>query len=407
MAEPASSSSPLIDSYAAGLIDGEGYIGIQGSGGSYQLRLKVSMTDKGLPALLRMHRTYGGSLNRERQAQEATRETHTWRVTGQRAALVIEAALPALLVKRESAEIGLQFQAMIDSAPRRSNRQAIWDESMHTRAREFVTRIQHANRVGPDSPEPPLPSRVPTAIHSSGTWWEPVDDLFGPVEFEGRFPTNGLMIAGRIYELPTSAHPTDDSASSSLQLLDTPDTMPEAPNKGSNRDQSLKPAGLGNQVRALLPTPNAADGMGGPGNSGRDGGNKLRTEVTLLPTPAVNDMGEGKTVEAWDEWTERQKAKHGNGNGHGASLAIEAQRLLPTPRATDGTKGGPNQRGSSGDLMLPSAVMLLPTPRAQNGEDRNQKIYPRPLDQPQNLENALARLPGEHTNPPSDAGKPS
>lgn len=32
-------------------------------------------------------------------------------------------------------------------------------------------------------------------------------------------------------------------------------------------------------------------------------------------------------------------------------------KLLPTPRATDGTKGGPNQRGSSGDLMLPSAVM--------------------------------------------------
>lgn len=36
--------------------------------------------------------------------------------------------------------------------------------------------------------------------------------------------------------------------------------------------------------------------------------------------------------------------------------------MLPTPRATDGTKGGPNQRGSSGDLMLPSAVaQLLPT----------------------------------------------
>lgn len=38
---------------------------------------------------------------------------------------------------------------------------------------------------------------------------------------------------------------------------------------------------------------------------------------------------------------------------------------MPTPRATDGTKGGPNQRGSSGDLMLPSAVaQLLPTPNA-------------------------------------------
>lgn len=40
--------------------------------------------------------------------------------------------------------------------------------------------------------------------------------------------------------------------------------------------------------------------------------------------------------------------------------------LLPTPRATDGTKGGPNQRGSSGDLMLPSAVQLLPTPTAHD-----------------------------------------
>jgi hypothetical protein len=36
---------------------------------------------------------------------------------------------------------------------------------------------------------------------------------------------------------------------------------------------------------------------------------------------------------------------------------------------------------------------LLPTPRSQNGEERNSNIWPRPLDQPQNLENALARVP--------------
>ena len=74
-------------------------------------------------------------------------------------------------------------------------------------------------------------------------------------------------------------------------------------------------------------------------------------------------MGAGLTVERRDEWTAEMKAKHANGNGHGPSLSVEARRvaraavtLLPTPRATDGTKGGPNQRGSSGDLMLPSAV---------------------------------------------------
>jgi DNA (cytosine-5)-methyltransferase 1 len=46
-------------------------------------------------------------------------------------------------------------------------------------------------------------------------------------------------------------------------------------------------------------------------------------------------MGAGKTPEAWDAWTEKMRAAHGNGNGHGKSLAIEAQRLLPTPMVGD------------------------------------------------------------------------
>jgi DNA (cytosine-5)-methyltransferase 1 len=41
-----------------------------------------------------------------------------------------------------------------------------------------------------------------------------------------------------------------------------------------------------------------------------------------------------------------------------------------------------------------SPVALFPTPRSQNGEERNSNIWKRPLNQPQNLENALARLPG-------------
>ena len=66
--------------------------------------------------------------------------------------------------------------------------------------------------------------------------------------------------------------------------------------------------------------------------------------------------------------------------------STETVDLLPTPRATDGTKGGPNQRGSSGDLMLPSAVQLLPTPltdpAAGNGHARTlsseAKLLPTP-----------------------------
>lgn len=109
-----------------------------------------------------------------------------------------------------------------------------------------------------------------------------------------------------------------------------------------------------------MPTPTASDGNGAGGHG--TGGPDLRTEIrtlptptasdykgstvgrrepgahrsqlgafveggALLPTPVVNDMGEGKTVERWDEWTDDLKTRHRNGNGHGPSLAIEAQRL--------------------------------------------------------------------------------
>ena len=75
----------------------------------------------------------------------------------------------------------------------------------------------------------------------------------------------------------------------------------------------------------LLPTPVSDNSRGLP-SKGTDYASLANVAVSLLPTPAVNDMGAGKTVEAWDEWTARMKSSHGNGNGHGASLHIESLR---------------------------------------------------------------------------------
>ena len=76
--------------------------------------------------------------------------------------------------------------------------------------------------------------------------------------------------------------------------------------------------------------------------SGEDAGlPHVPGQLTLLPTPTTRD--------------------HKGRNQRDDETCLTGA-LLPTPRATDGTKGGPNQRGSSGDLMLPSAVQLLPTP---------------------------------------------
>lgn len=68
--------------------------------------------------------------------------------------------------------------------------------------------------------------------------------------------------------------------------------------------------------------------------------------------------------------------------------------LLPTPRATDGTHGGPNQRGSSGDLMLPSAVHhMLPTPTARDYKDSEIRREPHRPDDVDTLARALTLLP--------------
>lgn len=84
-----------------------------------------------------------------------------------------------------------------------------------------------------------------------------------------------------------------------------------------------------------------------------------RDALTLLPTPAVNDMGAGKTVDAWDAWdawTERMKSAHGNGNGHGASLHIEALRMLPTPSVADVEGGRKTRSGARNDELLLNGI---------------------------------------------------
>ncbi len=101
----------------------------------------------------------------------------------------------------------------------------------------------------------------------------------------------------------------------------------------------------------LLPTPRASEAAGA-GTHG-SGGLDLRTAASLLPTPRASERENRQT----------KRSPSQEAGTHGLSLRAEVCSLLPTPRATDGTKGGPRQRGSSGDLMLPSAVVQhLPVP---------------------------------------------
>lgn len=71
------------------------------------------------------------------------------------------------------------------------------------------------------SPMQPLAMWNPTR----GIWEKPQLDLFGQQEqFWETWPTSGMTRNGSVYPLPTSAHPTPDTASSSspIALFRTP-----------------------------------------------------------------------------------------------------------------------------------------------------------------------------------------
>lgn len=94
---------------------------------------------------------------------------------------------------------------------------------------------------------------------------------------------------------------------------------------------------------------------------------------SLLPTPNATVANDGESPATWLARAANLAAKHNNGNGAGTPLAIAVQ-LLPTPRATDGPNGGPNQRHGNGDRALPSAVLhYLPTPTSRDGKGQNQR----------------------------------
>jgi hypothetical protein len=138
-----------------------------------------------------------------------------------------------------------------------------------------------------------------------------------------------------------SEHPTPALATDALDYSSLP--TPVADNSRGLPQTGTDYASLPNAVIGLLPTPRAQNGE--PRNQNiyprpLDQPQNLENALALLPTPAVNDMGRGKTVEDWDAWTDKMKAAHGNGHGHGKSLEIEAARIganTPKPSTAGST----------------------------------------------------------------------
>lgn len=204
--------------YAAGLIDGEGYIGISRTKAqTYNIRVAVAMVTKGTPILARMHSAFGGHVSEMKPESDRNAAKTRWTVDGEQAASFLEAVKPHLILKTGQAAEALSVWDLIVRSRAVSGRKH-WNEKLRARCEVSRLRIREMNARGPSAAPPTLPSGRPVAIYRHGWWWEPEDDLFGPVEFEGKWPTCGRMVSGHVYATPTWLDRSGDSPSSSPRL---------------------------------------------------------------------------------------------------------------------------------------------------------------------------------------------
>jgi DNA (cytosine-5)-methyltransferase 1 len=187
-------------------------------------------------------------------------------------------------------------------------------------------------------------------------------------------------------------------------LLPTPTATPYGNNQSPSAGAAVRPSldSLASSG-ALLPTPSVADGMGG--HATRSGARShelllpgvakaLSESARLLPTPTTRDT-KGHNQRRDDTCLTGAllgTPRVSTGGMQGAlpvhpavgtaRLEDQIADLLPTPRATDGANGGPNQRGSSGDLMLPSAVQPERWGRYAHSVARWESVLGRPAPAP-------------------------
>lgn len=231
-------------------------------------------------------------------------------------------------------------------------------------------------------------AQQPTALWNParGVWEIPMENILCEHWglFSETFPTSGMMRDGKLFPLPLLAHHTEGSE---FSLLRTP--VASEAEGGAMHPDDAKAGGNtlklgwqllahGGHIQPKLPTPTVSDQYTDNLASSQQSEGSMHSVTLaqivnrpdLLPTPTVVDLGDSKTIDEWDAWTDEQRAKHGNGNGHGASLAIEAQKLLPTPNTMDmlpartpEQKEANRHKGGYSNLRESVVNDLLPTPQ--------------------------------------------
>ena len=120
--------------WAAGIIDGEGWIGLSSVSRGYRcLRIEVAQTDIRLPYKLKEIFMCGSVKPQRHNARRGWKPVWRWYVSGEDAANVLRLTLQWLVVKREQAEIAILSRQYVQRSGRKANVAA-----MHEVARQLT-----------------------------------------------------------------------------------------------------------------------------------------------------------------------------------------------------------------------------------------------------------------------------
>jgi hypothetical protein len=117
--------------YFAGILDGEGYIGVQRTKGHLAPRISVRMCDH--EVVVALHERYGG-----------WRDSAYWIVQGRQVCTPLRDALPYLRLKGEQARLALSVGVVIRP---RGTQQRLTDEE-RARREDVYVRIRALNKRG-------------------------------------------------------------------------------------------------------------------------------------------------------------------------------------------------------------------------------------------------------------------
>lgn len=360
--------------YAAGLIDGEGYIGItksrvksKSARAYYAARVEVGMTNPARPLLHKMESAFGGKVVRSRETSQKWMGSSHWRMHGAEAALFLWTIWDHLSLKKRQAAVVIGLQKMIAS-------QDGWSDESRRVGEEAKQEIHRLNEKGP-----PTMDENAFAMLVDGRWVTGQMELFGDqgwTEFSGTWPKWGSMRSGECFQRRELEHLTSGNGCSSWPTATEGDSRSSGsrntPESKAHPVVSLTDAvTTGDSRGRRWQTPNTEDSKASGGEKSRAEGRQamlhlqarrwsnLKRDAESWPTPSATSYG----------------TNQGGGMGRVGPVRPSLQHLSRHhPETwTGGAESSPSDRGSSRRWKTPQTADAQGSCRSKDGRAWNLK----------------------------------